>query len=50
MEIEYQCLYCGESNTTTELIAQEDYCECISCGGLHDIELEEDGEVIVNEF
>ena len=50
MKIKYLCLYCGAENFTNEVTSQEDYCKCVECGGLHDIEIEDDGEVIVNEF
>ena len=50
MEIKFQCLYCGAENTTKDIYAEEYYISCEECNGLHDIEVDDNGEVSVVEF
>lgn len=49
MKISFQCLYCGAKNYTTDNEIDE-YIQCEKCKGLHDIKINEDGEIIIEEF
>ena len=49
MKISFECLYCGEKNYIDDTLLDE-YIDCESCGELHDIEINDEGEVIVEEF
>lgn len=49
MKISFECLYCRTKNYTTDTEIEE-YIECSKCQGLHDIEINDDGEIIVEEF
>lgn len=49
MDINFKCLYCGAKNKTTDMLIEE-YVECERCSGLHDIEINDENEVVVVEF
>lgn len=49
-EIKFKCLYCGKENITTDMIALDDYVACEKCRGLHDIEINDNNEIVVEEF
>jgi DNA-directed RNA polymerase subunit RPC12/RpoP len=48
--ISYTCPYCGTVNNVDIDIVWDEYVECSNCDGLVDVEMDDSGNIIVEEF